>query len=434
MKFLSGLLTLVLALVISAVAGYFSVTGLGHLFAAAFWPVVIMGGALEAGKLVAASWLKANWSNRSVGWMHKLYLMVAVGVLMVITALGIYGYLAKGHLEHEAPLATVELQIGEIERKVEQAKSERDRLEERLKGLDQSVNVMLSNAKTARDAQAANRARAAQQRDRADIQKQISATDEQINKLSSSIVPLRLQVSDVNAKLGPVKYVAQLFGWQDPNSAVQLVIVLIMFVFDPLAVMLVLSGTLTIGEWSRERQARKEASVKPVAAPPAPKVEMEDYIFPRSGEGKGTSLTTLPGNEQPLIPDQDGYPHSDLKRTLEDIIRDRDEQLRLHSESEERLAEARRTDEAKNQMLAEEKERADALALKSISLSSELEQAMAYIGELQAKLAQKEQPVEVIVQEDESKLTSEPPKADTTNQGKLDFASFSAPMFPKTNK
>lgn len=416
MKLFSGLLTLVLALVISAVAGYFSVTGLGHLFAAAFWPVVIMGGALEAGKLVAASWLKANWSNRNVGWVHKLYLMVAVGVLMVITALGIYGYLAKGHLEHEAPLATVELQIGEIERKVEQAKSERDRLEERLKGLDQSVNVMLSNAKTARDAQAANRARAAQQRDRTDIQKQIAATDEQINKLSSSIVPLRLQVSDVNAKLGPVKYVAQLFGWQDPNSAVQLVIVLIMFVFDPLAVMLVLSGTLTVGEWSRERQARKEALMKPVEAPPAPKVEMEDYIFPRAGEGRGTSVTHLPGGELDiLIEDQEDY-----KAQLADMRSRFDDLARLSA--------------VKDEMVEEEKDRADALARKSTALSNELAQTMEFIRELQAKLAEKERPVEVIVQEDESKLTSEPAPSDTTNQGKLDFASFSAPMFPKTNK
>jgi hypothetical protein len=273
MKLFVGLLTLLLALIISAVAAYFSVAGLAALFAGAFWPVVIMGSALEAGKLVAASWLKFNWRNPGVGVFHKTYLTMAVGVLMAVTALGIYGFLAKGHLEQEAPLAGVELQITRIEQRVSQTREERDRLDTKLKQLDQSINTILNNSKNTRDAQAALRARQQQQKERDQIQKDFTAKDAEVNKYTDQLIPLRTAANDVGAKLGPVKYVAKLFGWTDSNTAVQLVILLIMFAFDPLAIVLILSGTITMSEWFAQRRPR-EVVVPP--APPAPPVPQDD--------------------------------------------------------------------------------------------------------------------------------------------------------------
>lgn len=263
MKLFFGLITFALALVISAVAAYFSVVGLAALFAAAFWPVVIMGSALEAGKLVAATWLKFNWRNPGVGALHKTYLTMAVSVLMVITALGIYGFLAKGHLEQEAPLASVELQIARIEQRVSQMRGERDRLDVRLKQLDQSVDTILNNSKNTRDAQAALRARQQQQKERDQIRGEQTAKDGEINKLTDQLVPLRTAANDVSAKLGPVKYVAKLFGWTDPTTAVQLVILLIMFAFDPLAVVLLLSGAITMGEWAEQRRSKEVVQLPP---------------------------------------------------------------------------------------------------------------------------------------------------------------------------
>jgi hypothetical protein len=327
MKLFGGILTLVMALIISGVAGFFSVIGLGHLFAGAFWPVVIMGTALETGKIVASSWLKANWKNKLVSRTHKLYLVLAVGVLMAITALGVYGYLAKGHLEQEAPLAAIELKIKGIESRSRQIEQERERLEQRLAGLDQAVNTLLSNAKTAKESQAADRARQAQRKDRLDIQKQVNAKNDEINKLGADLVPLKLQISDVSAKLGPVKYVAQLFGWQDPNTAVQMVIVMIMFAFDPLALVLVLSGMITIGEWSRQRIERKAAAERkaaldnivldePVTVPDfktrygykPDEAVTEDLIFPQHVEGRGSHVTELPkGEDLGDLPDLDYF-------------------------------------------------------------------------------------------------------------------------------
>ncbi|RYD61325.1 MAG: hypothetical protein EOP83_17275, partial [Verrucomicrobiaceae bacterium] len=143
MKLIGAVLTLLVALLIETVAGYFSVVGLAALFAAAFWPVVIMGGALEAGKLVAATWLKANLKNPNVAGLHKAFLFVAIFALMAITSLGIYGYLAKAHLEQEANLPAVQLQIKQSESRIAQAEAERLRQEARLTQLDQSVSVML---------------------------------------------------------------------------------------------------------------------------------------------------------------------------------------------------------------------------------------------------------------------------------------------------
>jgi hypothetical protein len=278
MKLFVGLLTFLLALIISAVAAYFSVVGLAALFAGAFWSVVIMGSALEAGKLVAATWLKFNWHNPGVGIFHKTYLGLAVGVLMIVTALGIYGFLAKGHLEQEAPLASVELQIARIDQRVSQTREERERLDVKLKQLDQSINTILNNSKNTRDAQAGLRARQQQQKERDQIQKDFTARTLEINKLTDELVPLRTAANEVGAKLGPVKYVAKLFGWSDSNTAVQLVILLIMFAFDPLAVVLILSGTITMSEWFAQR--RPKEIILPAAAPAAPVVDTPVVVAP----------------------------------------------------------------------------------------------------------------------------------------------------------
>ena len=95
-----GFLTLFIALSIAGVAGWFSIVGLMAIFSAAALPIAIMAGTLEVGKLVAASWLYRYWHDTS--WWMKTYLTAAVVVLMLITSMGIFGYLSKAHLDQEA--------------------------------------------------------------------------------------------------------------------------------------------------------------------------------------------------------------------------------------------------------------------------------------------------------------------------------------------
>jgi hypothetical protein len=92
---LFGLCILATALLLSAVAAYYSVAGLVAIFSAATIPVIIMGGSLELGKIAATVWLHNNW--RRAGWAFKAYLIPAVAFLMILTSMGIFGYLSKAH-------------------------------------------------------------------------------------------------------------------------------------------------------------------------------------------------------------------------------------------------------------------------------------------------------------------------------------------------
>src|SRR6056300_1260595 len=94
-----ALLTLLSALSISGVAAYYSIIGLATIFPGAFWPVVIMGSVLEAGKLVCASWLYRNWKRTNI--LLRSYLFFAVIVLIMVTSMGIFGFLSKAHLQNE---------------------------------------------------------------------------------------------------------------------------------------------------------------------------------------------------------------------------------------------------------------------------------------------------------------------------------------------
>ena len=109
------ILALICALTISGVAIFYSVIGLGAIFAAAKVPIYIMGGVLEVAKLVTASWLYQNWSN--IPFLLKTYLTTAVGILMIVTSLGIFGFLSKAHVEQSTPAAET---VAKIERINEQ--------------------------------------------------------------------------------------------------------------------------------------------------------------------------------------------------------------------------------------------------------------------------------------------------------------------------
>lgn len=253
MKLFSGIITLLTALLITATAAWFSVSGLIALFAATAIPVLVMGTILESAKIVAAAWLHMNWDNKNVNWIHKTYLSLAIFALMIITAIGIYGFLSKGHLEQQAPVAGIELQISAKQQQIDMLTQTNQRLTNELTQMDQSVNAFLTSGK----ASAGLKARQSETAERKGVQKQIDDNNNQIQKLETDILPLKSQTAEVEAKLGPVKYVAQLFGWQDTDKAVRLVILTIMFAFDPLAVMLLISSQISFTEWVEQKNQKK---------------------------------------------------------------------------------------------------------------------------------------------------------------------------------
>lgn len=273
MKTISAFFTLLVALTVSAVAAYFSVIGLAALFAATFIPVVIMGTTLEVGKLVAVQWLHMNWDNPNVNWLHRTYKTLAIVALMIITSIGIYGFLSKGHLEQEAPIAGIELQVGQREQQIKALQDSNASLQTKLSQLDKSIDSFLSKDKAAQGLKARN----SQKAERESIDQKITSNNEQINKLNAEILPLKMQSSEVEAKLGPVKYVAELFGWSDTNSAVRLVIIILMFAFDPFAIVMLISATITFKEIEEERKAKKLSDAV-VASPEVTSQTIDDPV------------------------------------------------------------------------------------------------------------------------------------------------------------
>lgn len=275
MKLFTALLVLLTSFVISGVAGYYSIVGMMALFAASALPVAIMMGSLEFAKLVASGWLKFNWSNRAVNFLHKTYLTAAVVVLMAITSIGIYGFLSAGHLEQQAPLSGLALQAEQLERQIAQREAENVRLEKRLNQIDAITDKTLDG-----DARRGLRASERQKRERIAIQAQIDENYQEINALNDKLVPLKQQTNTVEAKLGPIKYFAKFVGLED-ESAVQIIIGMIMLVFDPLAVILMLSGLITFAEWREERLARKrdiETNAHQIPGGTVDVVATSDYV------------------------------------------------------------------------------------------------------------------------------------------------------------
>ena len=314
MKLFSASLTLLFAILISIVAAYFSVVGLAALFAATFIPVVIMGATLEAAKLVAAQWLHSNWKNSNVNFLHKSYMTAAVGALMLITSIGIYGFLSKGHLEQEAPLAGIELEVKQREQQIEMLQANNASLQTKLTQLDKSIDAYLANDKASQGLKARTRQKA----ERESIDKQLVTNNEKISKLNAEILPLKMQTSEVEAKLGPIKYVAELFGWEDANSAVRLVIMILMFAFDPLAIVMMLSAQITFDELSKEKRKRKEQeSSKEDVLPVEPAVVTPVAVIapePAGDVSSDAQVTPEPVEEpQPVLNIENDAEHDEVK-------------------------------------------------------------------------------------------------------------------------
>jgi len=219
-------LTFLSAFLLSGIAAYYSVIGLAAIFTGAFWPVVLMGSALEFAKLVTTSWLYRNWSTTN--FLLRSYLSVAVIVLMLITSMGIFGFLSKSHIDStlDSGANTVEIKTIEASEKIA-----KERLE-----------YLLARAKD--PSTASNK-----------LDKQIQDTQKELAEISKSKLPLLKQENKLTADVGPIKYVADIFYGNNEGAldkAVRLVIFLIMLVFDPLAVLLLIAGNISLKQSSDE--------------------------------------------------------------------------------------------------------------------------------------------------------------------------------------
>jgi len=250
-------LLLLTGLTISAVAIYYSVVGLTAIFSAAVIPIIVMGSALEVAKLVCASWLKANWERAPV--LLKTYMSVAVVVLMLITSMGIFGFLSKAHNDQNLVSGDVQSKIAIYDEKIKTARDNIESDRKQLKQMDEAVDQVMGRSSDEKGADKAVAIRRSQAKDRAALAKDIEANQKIISTLNDEAAPIRAEVRKVEAEVGPIKYIAKfIYGDKgaDENmleQAVTWIIILIVVVFDPLAVIMLLAAQMTFG-WTREQQ------------------------------------------------------------------------------------------------------------------------------------------------------------------------------------
>lgn len=250
---------------LSAVAAYYSIMGLVAIFAAATVPIFIMGSLLEVSKLVVASWLYRSW--KLIPILMKTYFTVALVILMALTSMGIFGFLSKAHLDQAVPTGEVVSKLALIDEKIKSEKDNLNASRAELNQLDTQVNETISrsandggsnttsggsgsNASSNSGTRGIERSiaiRRAQQKDRTRILNEIGTSQAKIAKLNEERAPIASEVRKVEAEVGPIKYIAALLYDESSDvdlleSAVRFVILLIVAVFDPLAVLLLIAA------------------------------------------------------------------------------------------------------------------------------------------------------------------------------------------------
>jgi len=251
---LTIIITFLSAISISVIAAGYSIMGLATLFAGAVVPIIAMGSALEVGKLVAASWLYNNWRNELVPRTIKAYLTFAVIVLIFITSMGIFGFLSKAHLDQVQPTSSNNIKIELIDNQIKQQELIITRANKTLSLLDSTLEKYVDMEYVTRGL----KEREKQKPERDALTLAINNASDTIAELSDQKGALQLEQDKIEAEVGPIKYIAELIYGDEAkdhfDKAVRWVIIVLIFVFDPLAVLLLIAANISL----RSRKVAKE--------------------------------------------------------------------------------------------------------------------------------------------------------------------------------
>ena len=257
-----GLLTLLVALAISTVAAYYSIVCLMAIFAGAKFAIAIMGIVLEIGKLVVASWTFQNWKTSPLSL--RFYFIISVIVLMFITSLGIFGFLSRAHIEQSSPTTLLEERVERVDLKIEQKQTQIDRYLGRLNTLDQALQRYIELGAISKGLRKIGE----MDNETALLKTKIEGLEGEIDSLSDEKYEFRNQLNLAMVEVGPIRYVASMI-YDEVNEtqleeAVRWIIILLIFVFDPLAVMLVIAANISLRDYRKERKmATKMVTVMP---------------------------------------------------------------------------------------------------------------------------------------------------------------------------
>ena len=238
---------------LSGVAAFYSVTGLAYIFASVFWPIVTMGAILEAAKLAAASWIYRTW--RVAPKILVVYLTVGVLLLMVITDIGIFGYLSRAYLEQQAPLTLLASNNAAAERNVDLAREQYERDDATLTAFIEgdTANAVIEELTAYARLTGANGAvevLRSQNEIRQELQANLQTSSAALSVAERAVAEFEQETQVQRVDVGPLLFVAKaIYGNEDlstMDTVVTAFILLILVVFDPMAIALLLAAQTTI--------------------------------------------------------------------------------------------------------------------------------------------------------------------------------------------
>lgn len=290
------------ALAVSTVAGYFSIVGLMAIFPAAAEPILAMGVVLEVAKLVTASWLYRYWNKTALAM--KSYFTAAVIILSVITSMGIFGFLSKAHLEHSVSTGDNTLQVARLDRRIENEQRRVTDAQTVLDQLDTTVQTLIDYDRIRGD-DGAVATRESQAPEREQLNAAIDDAIAAIDLLSEEKLILDTEQLLIEVEVGPLLYVAEMiYGNTDKETldkTVRFVIILLILVFDPLAILLVVAANMSMKERNGESITfMTEKDLEP---------ESEDF-----------GIENVSKNEQTVEDVQDKKQNDDMDITEDDMM------------------------------------------------------------------------------------------------------------------
>jgi hypothetical protein len=299
LKYLVG----ISAIIIAGCAAFFSITGLGILFAGASVSVMVMAGSLEYAKIVTATYLKQKWDT--IKGFNKWYLTGAVIILMMITSAGIFGYLSNAFQQQNIKLDQVAREIQVWQNKIEYSNQQISTLQGQQKDLSTTQNTLLTKGNI--------NSRLIKSADNRD--KQSTAISKKINTLQDSIVAYNGHINDIKnnnisieREVGGFRFVAEAFG-MSLNNVVKFFIFLIVIVFDPLAIALVIAFNQLV-------MVKKEEEETPPSNPEDLKNFVDETVRLRLSENDLKKLEDVLLNPPP--------PNEELKKAADEYKRRKD--------------------------------------------------------------------------------------------------------------
>jgi hypothetical protein len=249
-------LVLAVALILSGVAAYYSIVGLAAIFSGAFFSIVLMGSALELGKLVAASWLYRNWGEAPK--LIKYYLVVAVVVLMFITSMGIFGYLSRAHLETSATMTSdITSELRTLDDTIESRTNTKVLVDRQIQNIDNTLIKYIELGSVTKGLQEKRKLDG----ERKELEQERKAVEQELVELKSKRNKLESDIKKIEVEVGPLKYIAELIYGKDAedhfDSAVRMVIIILILVFDPLAVILLIAANFKLTKAKQQTNYKK---------------------------------------------------------------------------------------------------------------------------------------------------------------------------------